>query len=54
MGIAQLENDLYRQILPIIEKTSKAEDSIPTSLENEDIKLFVKEALEAVKKTTTH
>ena len=54
MGIAQLENDLYRQILPIIEKTSKAEDSIPTSLENEDIKLFVKEALEAAKKTKTH
>ena len=54
MGTAQMEEDLFRQVLPIVERTKEAEDNIPTSLETEDIKLYVKEALEALKKTKSY
>jgi hypothetical protein len=53
MGTAQLEMDLYREVLPILERSSE-EDNIPTSLETEDVKLYVKEALRALKKTNSH
>lgn len=50
IGIAQMEEEVYKQVLPILERTSESQDNIPTSLDNEDIKLYVKEALRALKK----
>lgn len=52
MGTAQMEVDLYRQVLPILHKSSN-EDNIPTSLEPDDLRQFVKEALEALKDPTS-
>lgn len=50
MGTAQLEEDVYKQVLPVLEKSFEDDNNIPTSLGDEDIKLFVKEALRALKK----
>ena len=49
MGTAQMEQDLLRQVKPIVEKhLEKVDDT--TSLEDEDIQLFVKQALREIKK----
>ena len=50
IGTAQMEQDLLKQVKPIIEKHHEREDEIPTSLEEEDIKIFVKQALKEVQK----
>ena len=50
MGTAQMEQDLLRQVKPIVEKHLEKVDEIPTSLEDEDIQLFVKQALREIKK----
>jgi hypothetical protein len=54
MGTAQMEQDLLRQVKPIVEKHSETEGEIPTSLEEEDIRVFVRQALKEVKKRNNH
>lgn len=51
MGTSQMEFYLYQQVLPIIEKTSDEMDNVPISIEPDDVKLFVREALDEIKKT---
>jgi hypothetical protein len=50
IGSAQMEQDLLKHVEPIVEKHSERVDEIPTSLEEEDIKLFVKQALREINK----
>ena len=50
LGSAQIQKDLLRQVKPIVEKHLEKVDEIPTSLEDEDIQLFVKQALREIKK----
>lgn len=50
MGTAQMEEDLLKQVKPIVDKHHEEKDEIPTSLEEEDIKLFVRNALDEIKK----
>jgi hypothetical protein len=54
IGTAQMEQDLLKQVKPIIEKHHEREDEIPTSLEEEDIRLFVRQALREVNKRNGH
>ncbi len=51
IGTAQMEQELLKQVKPIIEKHYEREDEIPTSLEEEDIKIFVRQALKEVQKS---
>lgn len=50
IGTAQMEQDLLKHMEPILEEHSERVDEIPTSLEEEDIKLFVKQAIREIKK----
>lgn len=50
MGTAQMQQDLLNHVKPIVERHSKGADEISTSLEDEDIKLFVRQALKEIKK----
>jgi hypothetical protein len=50
MGTAQMEEDLLREVKPIVDKHHEEKDEIPTSLEEEDIKLFVRNALDEIRK----
>ena len=51
IGTAQMEQELLKQVKPIIEKHYEREDEIPTSLEEEDIKIFVRQALKEIQKS---
>jgi hypothetical protein len=50
IGTAQMEQRLLNDVLPIMERTLEKEEKIPNSLEEEDIKLFIRQALNEVKK----
>ena len=50
MGTAQMEQDLLKNVKPIVEKHLEKVDEIPTSLEDEDIQLYVRQALREINK----
>jgi hypothetical protein len=50
IGTAQMEQEVLNYVAPILERTLEKEEKIPDSLDEEDIKLFIRQALNEVKK----